>query len=291
MIKRFKCYLQLTKPSIMALVLITGSSALVMEGSLISRPLDFLLVMIALYLTGGCANALNQYFEREIDAKMTRTSRRRPLPLRLISDIEALAFAVAIGIVGVALLYLRFNPLSALLALFTILFYGLFYTLWLKPNTYLNIVIGGAAGAMAPVIGWAAAANSLALQPWLLFLIIFLWTPPHFWALALCLKDDYKKVNLPMLPLVKGDAATITQIYYYTIATVFSSFALVAVNVGKIYLGVAIWFGILFIRKSMALRHSATLVSERGLFRFSIVYIFALFGTITLEGLLWPRLL
>ncbi len=284
LLNRIRCYIQLTKPSIMLLVLVTGTSALVMEGRMLDRPLDFLLVLAGLFLTGGSANALNQYFERDIDAVMSRTRRRRPLPLKKLREYEALAFAITIGICGVVLFALRFNILSAVLALVTVLFYGLFYTLWLKPSTHQNIVIGGAAGAMAPVISWAAAANNLAMTPFLLFLIIFLWTPPHFWALALYLKEDYRKVNLPMLPVVKGDEETVRQMLYYSVALVAVSLCLVFVDGGLMYAFVAAVSGFIFIRKCAKLRHNRSHRLERNLFQYSILYLFSLFLTIIVEG-------
>ena len=178
-------YIQLTKPRIVLLVLVTAMAALVMEGSLLTRPGQLLLVLFAITLVAGSANAFNQYFERDLDAQMARTRTRRPLPLAHVSATSALVFAIGIGVVSVLLLAVFANALSAWLALGTILFYGFGYTLWLKPRTVHNIVIGGAAGAMGPVIAWAAASGGLTLAPILLFLVIFLWTPPHFWALAL----------------------------------------------------------------------------------------------------------
>ncbi len=282
----FRDYLQLTKPSIMMLVVVTGATGLVMEKTFLSQPLDFLLVLAGLFLTGGSANALNQYFERELDAKMTRTAKRRPLPTGRISAGRALAFTIVIGVAGVALFAWRFNILSAALALGTVLFYGFFYTLWLKPNTTQNIVIGGAAGAMAPVIAWAAAAGTIANPvPWILFGIIFLWTPPHFWALALYLKDDYRKVDLPMLPVIKGDEATLTQIWYYTLAVVAISLSLLWWAPGILYAVAAVYFGAMFINKSFIARREQTEISERKLFGYSILYLFALFFSIIIEGL------
>ena len=270
----------------MMLVLVTGTSALVMEKSLIGKPGEFILVLIGLFLTGGSANALNQYFERDIDAKMSRTRQRRPLPLKKLSSNEALLFAITIGLVGVLIFMLCFNVYSALLSLGTILFYGFFYTLWLKPNTSQNIVIGGIAGAMAPVISWAAAADTLfAAEPWLLFLIIFLWTPPHFWALALYLKDDYKKVNLPMLPVVKGDDFTLTQMYYYTIGLIVISIGLGVYSASFVYLIIVSLLSWVYIKKSAAVRISKDKKMERELFRFSIIYLFTVFMTIIVEGM------
>ncbi len=277
MLTRLGYYIQLTKPTIMLLVLFTGGTALVMEGSLLHDPLKFLLVLVGLYLTGGSANALNQYFEREIDAKMERTARRRPLPLHFLGPREALTFAITIGLVGVILFGVFFNWLTAAMSLATLLFYALFYTLFLKPYTWHNIVIGGAAGAMAPVGAWAAATGQTAVAPWLLFLIIFLWTPPHFWALALYCKEDYIKARLPMLPVIKGDDATFRQILIYTYALILVSLAVFAVGAGWFYLVVALGLGGYLLKKAMVARRLKTVPAMRGLFGFSIIYLFGLF--------------
>ena len=270
----------------MLLVLLTGATALVMEASLLSQPIDFILVLTGLFLTGGAANALNQFFERDIDSKMGRTNKKRPLPRGKISAMHALWFAIGIGFSGVLLFGLAFNWLSAALALGTILFYSLFYTLWLKPNTHQNVVIGGAAGSMAPLIAWAAATGGLALTPWILFLIIFFWTPPHFWALALCVKEDYKRVGLPMLPVVKGDEVTLRLIFYYTLALVVISLALLLTSVGWLYVIAAALLGGLFIKKSYETRKHPSLGRERGLFGYSIVYLLALFSAIIVDALI-----
>ncbi len=194
------------------------------------------------------------------------------------------------GILSTSIFAYFFNWLSALLALGTILFYGFFYTLWLKPRTHLNIVIGGAAGAMAPVIAWAAATGGLHWIPVVLFLIIFLWTPPHFWALALCLKEDYRKVGLPMLPVVKGDEITTRQIVIYTWWTVAASLILFIAGAGLIYISAALFLGALFILKASKLR-KVTVTQEAGkLFGFSITYLMALFVALMLDSLVKVKL-
>ncbi|MGD9899282.1 MAG: heme o synthase [Calditrichaceae bacterium] len=284
---KISAYFQLTKPTIMLLVVITGATALVMEGSLLRDPAGFFLVLIALYLTGGAANALNQYFERDIDAKMTRTSGRRPLPRNKIPSKNALIFSIVIAVTGILIFGIFFNWFSAALSLFTILFYSLFYTLLLKPNTPQNIVIGGAAGAMAPVGAWVAATGSMAIDPWILFLIIFFWTPPHFWALALVYKDDYRVAELPMMPVVKGDTETFRWIVMY-------SWVLLAVSLtlyfskaaGLLYAIVAIVLGVLFIKKSINAKRSRSESLVKGLFGYSIVYLFGLFLAIIVDGLI-----
>jgi len=281
--KKISYYFQLTKPSIMLLVIITGATALFMEGSLIGQPIKFFLVLFTLYLTGGSANGLNQYFERDIDSLMERTKNRRPLPLGRIPATNALIFSITIGIIGVLMFGLIFNWLTAILSLATILFYSLFYTLYLKPNSKHNIVIGGIAGAMAPVGAWTAATGEFALAPWILFLIIFLWTPPHFWALASFRKDDYKKTGLPMLPVVKGIDYTMKQIVIYTIILVAVTISLYLVYSSLIYLAVAIISGIIFLKKSYRAKREQSVKQLKGLFGYSILYLFAIFFTIIIE--------
>ncbi|MEW5923273.1 MAG: heme o synthase [Candidatus Zixiibacteriota bacterium] len=283
---KISAYFQLTKPKIMILVLAGGATSLFMEGSLVGKPFDFLIFIIALYLTGGCANALNQYFERDIDAQMSRTAGRRPLPLGKLSNREALAFSIGIGIIGVSILLLTFNLLTALLAVGTILFYSLFYTLWLKPNTNQNIVIGGIAGAMAPVGAWTAASGSMALQPWLLFLIIFFWTPPHFWALAHQYRNDYKITGLPMLPVTNGLESTLNQIFVYTLLLFVSSIILLAINFGWFYFGSVSLLGPLFLIKAYRARKYKNTVLIWAMFKYSIFYLFGIFISLMLDAII-----
>jgi protoheme IX farnesyltransferase len=277
-------YLNLTKPRVLVLVVLSGITALFLEGSAILRPLDALLIILGIYLAGGSANALNQYFEREIDARMSRTRKRRPLPLGNIEPANALVFAVSIGLISIAIFGFAYNLLSALLAFGTILFYGFFYTLWLKPNTDQNIVIGGAAGAMAPLIAWAAATGTLAVTPAILFLIVFIWTPPHFWALALYFKDDYKEVGLPMLPVVRGEKSALNQIFFYTVALFAVSLALLAVSAGPVYAIAAIILGAIFIKKAYRARRYKSRKLQWALFGYSIVYLFGLFFAMIVDS-------
>jgi protoheme IX farnesyltransferase len=273
----FRAYYQLTKPTIMFLVVFTGATALLVEGSLVHEPAKFALVLLGLFLTGGCANALNQYFERDIDARMDRTRNRRPLPTAVLSPTHALIFSVSIGAIGVILFAYVFNWLTAFLALGTILFYSLFYTLFLKPNTPQNIVIGGAAGAMAPVGAWTAATGSMAVAPWIMFFIVFFWTPPHFWALALFCKDDYVKARLPMMPVVKGDDRTLKEMFVYSIILVITSLLLVGFGAGWLYGVTAAALGGTFLLKAYRAMRTREERRIRQLFGFSIVYLFALF--------------
>ena len=280
------------KPSIMLLVLLTGATALVLEGGLlrqgdpVSGASRFILILLALTLTGGSANAFNMYFEREIDARMARTRNRRPLPLGQLKPSHALAFAITIGAAGVVIFAMFYNLLSAALALATILFYSLFYTLYLKPRTPYNIVIGGAAGSMAPVIAWAATSGRIGIIPIILFMIIFLWTPPHFWALALYLRKDYELVHYPMMPVVRGDLSTKRQILLYVVFLVIFSAACVFEGAGALYAAVAVVAGAIFIRKSFQILRSESNASARALFGYSIIYLFAIFTGLIVDAIL-----
>ncbi len=274
-----KDYLSLTKPTICLLVLITGAAGLVWEGSATSSPTSFLLIMLGLFLTAGSANALNQYLERERDKLMKRTAKRRPLPTGRIEPTNALIFALGIGVLGTLIFAVEFNLFSAFLALSTILFYAFFYTLYLKPRTAQNIVIGGAAGAMGPVIAWAAIAGieGMSWEPWVMFAIVFLWTPPHFWALALCLKKDYESNPLPMMPNIAGDESTLKQMLVYSFALVGISLSLFWSDAGLIYMSSAMLFGGLFLWKNILSLEKRETKQYWGLFGYSIIYLFALF--------------
>lgn len=277
---------RLTKPEIMLLVLVTGAASLIIEKSLLGSPIRFFLVLLGLALIGGSANAFNMYFERDIDARMTRTRKRRPLPLKIISPNSAAVFAAFIGLTGAAIFLFAFNLLSCLLAVATIVYYAFFYTLILKPNTHYNIVIGGAAGAMAPIIAWAAAADSLALPPVLLFLVIFLWSPPHFWSLAVLMRKDYETVGLPMLPVVRGENETLRQILVYSFMLTVSTSLLVLVGAGPFYLVTAVGLGGMLIHKARNLRRGFTNDRAREYFGFSIAYLFMLFFSIIVDSFL-----
>ena len=270
-------FLALTKPTINLLVLVTGATALVLEGSLVERPGAFALVLLGLFLVAGCANALNQYFERDIDARMKRTAKKRPLPSGRMSPRTALVFATACGVLGVGIFAVFFNAFSALLGLGTILFYSLFYTLYLKPRTPLNIVIGGAAGAMGPVIAWAAAAGATPLLPWVLFAIIFFWTPPHFWSLAFCLKEDYRAVSYPMMPNARGDAETMRQIVLYTLVTIAVTLAVPVMGGGVLGLVMAAGMGGYLLYRALLMRRTNETREAWGMFGYSIVYLLLLF--------------
>lgn len=276
----------------MLLVVFSAAVSLFIQGSLLMVPHKLFLALLAVYLTGGAANAFNQYFERETDAKMSRTKLKRPLPQNRISPQHALIFALSIGSVGVLILWIVFNWLSALLSLLTILFYSLFYTLWLKPNTPQNIVIGGIAGSMAPIGAWAAVTGNVGLDAIILFLILFFWTPPHFWSLALFCKDDYIKANLPMMPIVKGDSATVRQILIYTLVLTIVSLAPVLIgSSGWFYGSIAAILGGVFLKKAWELKKQMSVPAMRSVFGYSIVYLFALLSTMVIDRLAVPRVL
>jgi protoheme IX farnesyltransferase len=281
-ISKIHSYFRLTKPAIMLLILVTGSASLAIEGSLLTNPLKLILILAGLAFTGGSANAFNMYFERDIDAKMVRT-KSRPLPQGAIKPKNALIFAFAIGLIGVSIFALFFNLVSALFALSTIVYYAIFYTLILKPRTIHSIVIGGAAGAMGPPIAWVAATGSLNLTPALLFLIIFLWSPPHFWALALYLKKDYELAKLPMLPNVKGEKSTTNEILIYSILLVASSLFLLIIGVGLIYFLVAIVLGFTILFKAFRLKSLQSSIFAQAYFRYSIIYLLGVFAALIVD--------
>lgn len=287
----FSHYLTLTKPRISLLFAITGLTVFMMEGSLRPYPLKMWTLVLAIFLVGGAANALNQYFERERDKQMARTAKKRPLPQGLITPNQALVFIFVIGITGNFLLFYLGNLLALAWGLGTIAFYSFFYTLYLKPRTPYNIVIGGIAGATAPFIAWAVVQNGVAWIPFILFLIIFLWTPPHFWALALACKDDYSKVSLPMLPNVKGEPETRRQILIYSYTLLPASLALLFTHsVGWLYVVSATVLGILFIIGAHILRQRQTQKVYWQFFAFSILYLMLIFVILIFDTLYFKPL-
>jgi len=274
-------YSALMKPTIMVLVVFTGATATVVHGGLSDDPLRFALLLLGIYLIGGCANALNQFFEREVDAKMERTKLKRPLASGRMTPTQGLVFIILLAVSGLGILA-SFNLLSAAIGLGTVFFYSFFYTLYLKPRTPQNIVIGGAAGAVGPLIGWAAVAGDLySVVPWVIFSVIFFWTPPHFWALALYLKDDYKKVDYPMMPNVVGDKATYKKMMFYALIMVGVSFGFyfndpTAASIELIYLLCAVALGGMFIKKVLDVMKQDNVKSQKSLFGYSIIYVFLL---------------
>jgi protoheme IX farnesyltransferase len=246
--------------------------------------------LVAIAVGAGASGALNMWFDADIDARMRRTM-TRPVAAGRLTPEQALAFGLTLAVGSVAFLGLVANPLAAALLAFTIFFYAVIYTMWLKRSTAQNIVIGGAAGALPPVIGWAAATGDVGLPPLVLFLIVFLWTPPHFWALSLYKADEYARAGVPMLPVVKGAAATQRSIMLYSAALVlaamlpavlgFAGFAYSAVAAvsGAAFLGLA-W------RVFVARGREGTERAARDLFSFSLLYLFLLFAVLLAEAMI-----
>lgn len=279
--------LALTKPRVMTLVVFTGLCGLLAAPAHIHPVLGFTAIL-CIALGAGAAAALNQWYEADIDALMKRTA-DRPLPAGRMDRQTALHFGVGLGVFSVLLMGLAVNVVAAAVLLVSILFYVLVYTVWLKRRTPQNIVIGGAAGAFPPVIGWAAATGQIELLPLLLFALIFLWTPPHFWALSLFVKSDYAKAGVPMLPVVAGLRVTRGQILLYTVP-------MIAVAVlpwyldltGALYGLSAIVLSIPFMALAAQISLSsesdpAAMKPERRLFAYSILYLFALFGMLVVD--------
>ena len=289
--QRVMAYVALTKPRIIELLLVTTVPAMVLATRDVPgiRVASWAALVVGTLIGGalaaGSANAINCYIDRDIDELMTRT-RRRPLPAHEVDPENALIFGLALGVVSFAWLTLLANLLAAFLSLLAIAFYVVVYTLMLKRTTPQNIVIAGAAGALPPVIGWAAVTGNVALPALLLFLIVFYWTPPHFWALALRLRGDYEAAGVPMLPVVKGIPETGRQIVVYTVVLVALTlvFAVVA-GMGLVYTAGAVLLGALFLRRSWQLWRDGTGTGAVRLYRFSITYLSLLFALIALDVL------
>jgi protoheme IX farnesyltransferase len=305
---RWQDFIQLLKPRVMSLVVFTGLTGLVAAG----RPIHPLLAAVAILciaVGAGASGALNMWYDADIDARMRRT-RGRPIPAGRVQGADAAALGVVLSLFSVMLMGMALNWLAASLLAFTILFYAVVYTMWLKRSTAQNIVIGGLAGALPPVIGWAAATGHAPLNAWLLCAIIFMWTPPHFWALSLYTSEDYRKAGVPMMPVVAGAASTRRQILIYSL--LFAPLCLVPALTGLggwTYLAVAAAGGAVFVLLAWRVYRSdagdladerkddglydvkAQAKDARNLFAFSILYLTLLFATLLGEGLAGaPRL-
>lgn len=278
-------YLRLTKPRIVMLLVITTIPAMILaEGGMPSLWLTFATVLGGSVVAGG-ANAMNMYFDRDIDEMMRRT-RGRPVPAGQVDPEKAAVFGMVMGASGFVFLDLAVNLLAACLTLGAFAFYVVVYTLILKRTTPLNIVIGGAAGAMPPVIGWAAVANEISIAALVMFAIVTAWTPPHFWALSMNYSSDYARAGVPMLPVVAGPEETKRQILLYTVALVVTSVLLsVLGGAGLIYLGSAVVLGAGFLVLAVRLWRDGSVKSSTALFRYSIVYLALLFAAIAVDGL------
>lgn len=280
-------YYQLTKPRIIPLLLITtaGSMWIAAKGQV--DPLLLLVTLTGGTLAAGAAQTLNCIYDRDIDYDMERT-RHRPLPSGRVQPRDALIFAIALACLSFAVLAVGANLLSAVLAMSGIVFYMGIYTHLLKRHSTQNIVIGGAAGAIPALVGWAAVTGTLSWTAWTIFAIVFLWTPPHFWALALMIRDDYAKVGVPMLPVVVGNVATTRQIWIYTLILIPATFLLVypLQATGLVYGAIALILGSIFIRKAWALfQNPDDKQIARSLFLYSILYMMLLCGGMVVDSL------
>ena len=274
-------FFQLMKPRVMSLVIFTGFAGMYLAPS--SGEVTFSVIMLgaislfAIAAGAGASGAINQWYDRDIDAVMTRTM-GRPIPSGRVQSEEALALGLVISVLSVLLLSLSSNLLAGGLLAFTIFFYAVIYSIWLKRRTPQNIVIGGAAGALPPMVGWAAMTGTISLESILLFAIIFIWTPPHFWALALVKNDDYQAANVPMLPVVAGITETKSQIFIYSVILAPLGVAPYLIGMSSLVYGViAGLFGAAFAYKAWQLKRSDDLAQAMPLFKFSLYYLTILF--------------
>jgi len=274
-------FLVLLKPRVMSLVVFTGLVGLALAPGHI-HPFIAFVALLCIAVGAGASGALNMWFDADIDALMERT-RARPVPQGRIGADEACGFGLVLSIASVMTMGLAVNWLAAGLLAFTIFFYVVIYTMWLKRSTPQNIVIGGAAGALPPVIGWAAVTGHVEVPALALFTIIFLWTPPHFWSLALNRREDYARAGVPMMPVVSGETATRRQIALYSVVMVASTVAPIELGfAGPLYAATALCAGAGFLLLAMAVA-TARRGASRRLFGFSILYLFALFASLLVE--------
>jgi len=278
-------FVSLLKPRVMSLVVFTAVVALAVAPVSV-HPVIAFAAILSIAIGAGAAGALNMWYDADIDQVMART-RERPIPAGTVAPSEALTFGLILSVFSVLVLGLATNWLAAGLLAFTIFFYAVIYTMWLKRSTPQNIVIGGAAGAFPPVVAWAAATGTVTLEPIVLFLIIFFWTPPHFWALALVRSGDYARAGVPMLPVVSGIDETRRQIFLYSLVLVPIGIAPAVLGFGGwLYLAVSVSLGAVFLGLAWRLRSgsgNAIGPVARRLFGFSILYLFALFAALLVE--------
>ena len=277
-------YLTLTKPPIISLLLVTAVGGMFLAAQGVPPIITLLLVCAGGALGAGGANAINHYLDQDIDALMSRTS-QRPVPGNRISPARALAFGIGLNVAAFLVLAGGVNLLAAVLTLGATLFYVLVYTVWLKRTTPQNIVIGGAAGSIPPVVGWVAITGSLDLSALYLFTIIFFWTPPHFWALSLLIQKDYERAGVPMLPVVAGKERTVQSIFGYTIVLVALTLVFTASStLGPVYLGMAALLGAVLVWMAWQLRREQTARRARHLYLYSLLYLAVLFVAIMVDS-------
>ena len=276
-------YLELAKPRILLLVVITGVPALLMASPGLPRPGVFWGTLLGIALAAASASSFNHYLDRDLDRLMIRT-KGRPLPSGLLPPSHALGMGFALAAASWAVLATWGNALAAAVGLLSILYYAVLYTAWLKRRTPQNIVIGGGAGASAPLIAWAAVTGTIGIPAVILSSIIFLWTPPHFWSLALYRREDYARAGIPMLPVTHGEGETRNQILLYTLVLVPVTLALAPLGgAGPIYWIPAAVMGAVFIHRAWRLRRTASVPQAIRLFHFSILYLFLLFVFLTVD--------
>ena len=282
-------YLTLTKPPIISLLLVTAIGGMFLAsrhagGSGIPDLMTLLLVCVGGALGAGGANAINHYMDQDIDSLMSRTA-QRPVPGHRVRPMAALAFGIALNVLAFGVLAYWVNLLAAGLTLSATLFYVLVYTGWLKRSTPQNIVIGGAAGSIPPVVGWVAVTGTFDLPALYLFSIIFFWTPPHFWALSLLIQRDYERAGVPMLPVVAGAEKTVGSIFMYTLVLVALTLVFAATGaVGLVYAGSAALLGALFVWAAWRLRQDLSRPRARNLYLYSLLYLALLFGSMMADG-------
>lgn len=284
-------FVSLLKPRVMSLVILTAVTGYVLApGGL--HPVLAVISLMAIAIGAGASGALNMWYDADIDRLMTRTA-KRPVPTGRVSPEGALAFGLTLSVFSVVLLGLASNWFAAGFLAFTIFFYAVVYTMWLKRSTAQNIVIGGAAGAFPPMVGWAAVTGGVSLEPAILFLIIFLWTPPHFWALSLFKMQDYGRAGIPMMPNVAGERSTRRQIFAYSLVLVpVGVLPFILGFASPVYLLVSVALGANFLRlayRVLKMEEGDVLMAPaKKLFTFSIVYLFALFALLLVEGAVTP---
>jgi protoheme IX farnesyltransferase len=279
-------YYELTKPRIVLLLLITTLAAMIMAAHGMPPPGLTVLTLLGGALAAGSGGAFNCVIDRDIDRKMTRTL-MRPVAAQRIPPVHGIVFATVIGLLSFGLLYLFVNPLAAWLSFGGNVYYVVVYTLWLKRTTTLNIVIGGAAGAVPPLVGWAAVTHGIGAPALALFGLIFLWTPPHFWALALMTNTDYHKANVPMLPNVKGIARAKQEVFWYTVVLVAASLTLWPLHVmGLWYFIPAVVFGAIFVYDAWRMLRGPTKPTARVVFKYSLLYLALMCAAMVLDRVL-----
>ena len=279
-------YLTLTKPPIISLLLVTAVGGMFLAAQGVPSITTLLLVCAGGALGAGGANAINHYLDQDIDALMSRTW-QRPVPGNRIPPALALAFGIGLNVASFLVLAGGVNMLAAVLTLGATLFYVLVYTVWLKRTTPQNIVIGGAAGSIPPVVGWVAITGSFDLSALYLFTIIFFWTPPHFWALSLLIQKDYERAGVPMLPVVAGKERTVQSIFGYTLVLVALTLVFTASStLGPVYLGMAAVLGAVLVGMAWQLRREQTARRARHLYLYSLLYLAVLFVAIMVDSVL-----